>query len=219
MQNFLPVKAHIKEHPAWFHRFDALWTPTVLILDSSGVERSRIEGYLPNSEFRAALESGSARVAFMHKQFADAERRYGDIVQRYPGTAAAPEAVYWTAVSHYKATNDHTVLGTAAEQLKNKYPGSIWAQKASPWRTDAAGDSARGSFDVRATGARRGALGAVEVHGWGVGGLSKSRRERSDDQVRGCERRQARLVLHLHRGQGASNHAVTPEDSSLSFFF
>jgi hypothetical protein len=21
--NFLPVKAHIKEHPAWFHRFDA----------------------------------------------------------------------------------------------------------------------------------------------------------------------------------------------------
>jgi len=20
-------KAHIKEHPAWFHRFDAVWTP------------------------------------------------------------------------------------------------------------------------------------------------------------------------------------------------
>jgi hypothetical protein len=24
----LPVQAHIKENPAWFHRFDVLWTPT-----------------------------------------------------------------------------------------------------------------------------------------------------------------------------------------------
>jgi hypothetical protein len=35
-QSFLPVKAPIKEHPAWFHRFDAVWTPTVLLLDSEG---------------------------------------------------------------------------------------------------------------------------------------------------------------------------------------
>jgi uncharacterized protein YyaL (SSP411 family) len=35
-QNLLPVRAHIKEHPAWFHRFDAVWTPTVLLLDSAG---------------------------------------------------------------------------------------------------------------------------------------------------------------------------------------
>jgi outer membrane protein assembly factor BamD (BamD/ComL family) len=127
------VEAHIKEHPAWFHRFDALWTPTVLILDSGGVERYRIEGYLPNSEFRAALGSGLARVAFTHKQFEDAEHRYADVVQQYPGSAAAPEAVYWRGVSHYKATNDHTILAAIAGELKSKYPGSVWAQKASPW--------------------------------------------------------------------------------------
>src|SRR5689334_6816478 len=55
-KNFVPVEAHIKEHPAWFKRFDVNWTPTVLILDSQGKERHRIEGYLPKEEFEAQLE-------------------------------------------------------------------------------------------------------------------------------------------------------------------
>ncbi len=102
-------------------------------MDSSGVERERIEGYLPKPEFRATLEAGLARIAFMHKQWADAERRYADVVERYPNTTAAPEAVYWRGVSRYKATNDHTVLGEVAAQLKEKYPDSVWALKASVW--------------------------------------------------------------------------------------
>jgi hypothetical protein len=129
----VPVEAHIKEHPAYFHRFDAVWTPTILILDSDGTERHRVEGYLPREEFRAQLESGLARVAFMHKQWAEAERRYGQVVERYPDSKAAPEAVYWRGVSHYKATNDHTALGEVAEQFKHNYQDSVWAQKASVW--------------------------------------------------------------------------------------
>lgn len=129
----MPVEAHIKEHPAYFHRFDALWTPTVLVLDADGVERLRIEGYLPREEFRAQLEMGLARVAFMHKQWAEAERRYAGVVERHPDAKAAPEAIYWRGVSRYKATNDHTVLGEVPVQLKEKYADSVWAQKASVW--------------------------------------------------------------------------------------
>ena len=127
------VEAHIKEHPAYFHRFDALWTPTILIMDSDGKERWRIEGYLPKTEFRAHLELGLARVAFMHKQWPEAEQRYFEVAERYAETTAAPEAVYWRAVSHYKATNDHTVLGEVTEQLARKYAGTEWALKALPW--------------------------------------------------------------------------------------
>ena len=29
----MPLEAHIKEHPAYFHRFDSAWTPTAIILD------------------------------------------------------------------------------------------------------------------------------------------------------------------------------------------
>jgi hypothetical protein len=129
----VPVEAHIKEHPAYFHRFDAVWTPTILILDWNGTERQRIEGYLPKDEFRARLELGLARVAFMGKRWAEAERRYGEVVERYPDSKAAPEAVYWRGVSHYKATNDHTALGEVAERFKEKYADSVWAQKASVW--------------------------------------------------------------------------------------
>ena len=131
--NFLPVEAHIKEHPAWFHRFDASWTPTILVLDSKGVERYRIEGYLPKEEFEAHLKMGLGRLAFKAKKWPDAERLYSEVVDGYPQTSSAPEARYWRAVSHYKGTNDHAVLNQVAQELRQFAPDSVWTMKASPW--------------------------------------------------------------------------------------
>ena len=104
-----------------------------MILDSKGVERHRIEGYLPKDEFRAQLELGLARVAFMNKNWADAERRYAEVLDRYPNSKSAPEALYWKGVSHYKGTNDHTVLGTLPGEFQQKYGDSIWAMKTAAW--------------------------------------------------------------------------------------
>ena len=132
-ENFIPISVHIKENPAGFHRFDSVWTPTALILDENGKERHRIEGYLPKDEFSAQLLLGVARVAFMQKKWKDAEALYDQILSDYPKSTAAPESVYWKAVSHYKATNDHTVLGEVPKTLQQKYPDSVWAKKAIPW--------------------------------------------------------------------------------------
>jgi TolA-binding protein len=129
----VPLEAHIKEHPVYFHRFDALWTPTVIILDPNGKEKFRIEGYLPKDEFRAQLELSLARLAFMSKDWADAERRYAEVLEHYPKSKAAPEALYWKGVSHYKASNDHTVLGELPGQFQEKYPDSSWALKTAAW--------------------------------------------------------------------------------------
>ena len=109
------------------------WTPAVLIFSPEGVERFRIEGYLPNDEFRAHLELGLARVAFTKKKWADAEELYKGILQHHPDAAAAAEAEYWAGVSRYKATQDHTALGRTAQQFKEKYQDSVWAKKASVW--------------------------------------------------------------------------------------
>lgn len=130
----MPLAAHIKEHPAYFHRFDALWTPTVLLMDPNGVERHRIEGYLPVEEFRAQLELGLARIAFMSKDWVEAERRYAAVVDRYPNTKTAPEALYWKGVSRYKLTNDHLVLGELPDQFEQKYPDTLQALKTAAWR-------------------------------------------------------------------------------------
>jgi TolA-binding protein len=127
------VEAHIKEHPVWFHRFEANWTPTVLILDSKGAERHRIEGYLPKDEFQAQLEMALARIEFDRKKFADAERLFGEVAEKFPGTSSAPEAIYWRGVSKYSGNQDHTVLGATAQELQKKAPESVWAKKATPW--------------------------------------------------------------------------------------
>jgi TolA-binding protein len=102
-------------------------------MDSAGVERYRIEGYLPKNWFRARLEMGLARVEFMHKKFADAEKLYTAVIDRHGDTGVAPEAIYWRAVCQYKATNDHTVLSPAATDLSQKYPGDEWTLKSVPW--------------------------------------------------------------------------------------
>ena len=129
----MPLHAHIKEHPVYFKRFDSVWTPSVNILDWHGDERFRIEGYLPKDEFRAQLELGLARVSFMNKNWADAEQRYTAVLDRYPDSKAAPEALYWKGVSRYKATNDHTILGELPAMFKEKYPDSTWALKTLAW--------------------------------------------------------------------------------------
>ena len=105
----------------------------MLLVDSEGKERVRLEGYLPNEDFMAALESVLGRIAFVHKNYADSERWYGDVVTRFGNSHSAPGAMYWRAVAHYKATNDHTVLSKVAEELRSRYPASVWASKAIPW--------------------------------------------------------------------------------------
>ena len=105
----------------------------MLLLDSDGKERVRVEGYLPNGDFVAALRNGLGRLAFVHRKYADAARWYGDVVARLADSHFVPEAMYWRAVTHYKASNDHTVLGKVAEELQRRYPSSVWATKAIPW--------------------------------------------------------------------------------------
>ena len=79
----MPLEAHIKEHPTYFKRFEAVWTPTILVMDSEGVERYRIEGYLPTDWFGARLELGLARVSFMHKKFADAQKKLQGLMRGF----------------------------------------------------------------------------------------------------------------------------------------
>jgi TolA-binding protein len=110
-----------------------MWTPSVLLLDSDGKERVRIEGYLPNSDFMAALENGLGRIAFARKKYDEAFRWYDDVVNRFGQTHYAAEAMYWRAVTEYRKTQDHNVLSKVAEDLKAQYPDSVWATKALPW--------------------------------------------------------------------------------------
>jgi TolA-binding protein len=136
-ENFVPVRVHVKEQPDDFKRlgaqFSAQWTPTILVVDSSGEERHRVEGFLPIEDFIAQLLLGLAKSAFARGDFHDAERRYREMIDRFPSTEAAPEALYWAGVARYKATNDAAALAETAANFKQRYQETSWAKKASVW--------------------------------------------------------------------------------------
>jgi outer membrane protein assembly factor BamD (BamD/ComL family) len=124
---------HIKEQKQVFDRFGALWTPTQIILDSEGEECHRTEGFLPVEDFLAQLELGLGKLQFHHKRFSEAGKRFQAVCEGYPKSGGAPEACYWAGVAAYKGTDDPKHLGAAGELLKQRYPDSEWARKASVW--------------------------------------------------------------------------------------
>jgi TolA-binding protein len=137
-RHFTPVRVHPKETPDAFRelgdRYNAQWTPTILILDRDGTERHRLEGFLPVAEFLPQLMLGVAKAAFARKDYATAERLYREIVEQFPEAEPAAESQYWTGVSRYRATNDPSALKATAEAFSTRYQNSTWATKASVWR-------------------------------------------------------------------------------------
>jgi hypothetical protein len=49
-KHVIPVRLHIKEQPAAFTRFGVSWTPTIIPMSPDGLERYRVEGFLPAEE-------------------------------------------------------------------------------------------------------------------------------------------------------------------------
>ena len=136
-RQFVPVRAHVKENAAEFQRlgskYDAQWTPTILVVDGKGEERHRIEGFLPSDDFLGQLALGAAKAAFAGGDYQQAERLFEEVLQSHPKTDAAPEAQYWSGVSRYKATNDASALANTFKRFQERYADSTWAKKASVW--------------------------------------------------------------------------------------
>lgn len=137
-QSFVPVRVHVKDNASDFkrlgERFGAQWTPTVLIIDRSGQERHRLEGFLPADDFLAQLALGAAHAAFAAGDYAAAARLFDQVVSSYPSTDAAPEGQYWAGVSRYKSTGDATALKDTARRFTERFQDTSWAKKASVWR-------------------------------------------------------------------------------------
>jgi tetratricopeptide (TPR) repeat protein len=136
-ENFIPARIHAREQAEDFKRFgqryNAQWTPTILVIDPGGAERHRIEGFLPADDLLAQLTLGLGHSAFARGRWEEAERWFRQVVERYPKTEAAPEALYWAGVAKYKAKGDATALAETGKEFTRRYQESSWAKKASVW--------------------------------------------------------------------------------------
>ena len=81
----------------------------------------------------SSLALGLAKSAFARGSFAEAEPLFRTIVEKYPNSDAAPEALYWAGVAKYKASGDPAALGETGRAFSTRYSDTSWAKKASVW--------------------------------------------------------------------------------------
>jgi hypothetical protein len=129
----VPLRIDVNKK-ASYDRYNAIWTPTLLILDYQGHEVQRTIGFLEPDKFLAFMHLGIAKVRFTIGEFDGANIHLNRLMDRYPEHSAVPEAIYFSGVNLYKQKNDPTQLKIAYEKLLSNYPGNSWTKRASPYR-------------------------------------------------------------------------------------
>jgi hypothetical protein len=113
--------------------FKVTWTPTLVTLDYYGKEHHRTVGFLSPDELVPSLILGMAKTDFDGNDFNDAIIHINTLLNGYPRSAAAPEAIFLRGVSRFKASHDAKPLKEAYEKLRDDYPDSEWTKRAHPY--------------------------------------------------------------------------------------
>jgi hypothetical protein len=140
-ESFVAFKPRIDQNPELARRFLVSWTPGILFLDGQENIHYRAYGYHPPEDFEHLLHVGHGMVEFNQGRFPQALAVFTRAAEDAQRTAVQPEAIYWQGVSRYK-TGDPEGLGRTWNRLLDLYPHTLWAQKASIIRPQAAAAAA-----------------------------------------------------------------------------
>lgn len=114
-------------------RLHLRWTPYVLVLDAGQEVHRRSVGFQPPGELVPWTKLGLVAAAFMDKDWDQAIRLCQWVIEKYPSSYAAPEAVYMRGVARMRDTHDAQHLKQMLATLSREYPHSLWALKAQPY--------------------------------------------------------------------------------------
>ncbi len=130
-ESFVPALFEVSDMPKEADLYNVDWTPTFIVADETGLEMMRWEGYLPEDDYLGNLNFAIARYALKKGNYAEAERRFDEVIMKYPLSDLAPKAHYYRGIAKFKASKDSAWLIDAYGTLKEKYPDSLWTLKAS----------------------------------------------------------------------------------------
>lgn len=131
--NLIPLRIPADD-PELGSRYKVKWTPTLLILDSDGVEHYRTLGFYPPEELIPSLLLGMGKASFNRPDRPAACGCFEKILANYPASSLAPEAVYLNGVSRYIETRDVANLIGIYDRLATDYTDSRWLTRADPYR-------------------------------------------------------------------------------------
>ncbi len=132
-QNVIALRIAADSQP-FADDFDIKWTPALLVLDKDGKEHHRTIGFFDADQLIPSISLGMGKVHFNNNQFEQALNRFEMLLTEYAQSDAAPETIFWAAVSKYKHTNDPMPLREAYDHLKESCPASQWTNRAYPYR-------------------------------------------------------------------------------------
>ncbi len=132
-ESMIPLQVLFDDQPLSVD-FNVKWTPTLVTLDTEGIEHHRTVGFLSPEELIPSLLLGIAKSYFETDRFAEALENLERLLDGHPNSDAAAEAIYLRGVSRYKSTQDPKPLKEAYEQLAADYPSSEWTRRAYPYR-------------------------------------------------------------------------------------
>ncbi len=127
-ERLVPVQINTRDekNKEIIQRYRQVWTPDIRVLDPEGYELYRWNGYLPPSEFIPQLLVALGQAKLRTGDLEGAGQVYEEAARRFPTSAAAPEALYYLAVSRYKASHEAADLYEGWESLRARHPDSIW---------------------------------------------------------------------------------------------
>jgi TolA-binding protein len=132
-ERFAAVQVNTLEESAQpvIERYRQAWTPDVRVLAPDGYELYRWNGYLPPFEFIPQLLAAQAQALLRMGDLDRAASVYEEVLRRFPTSAVAAEAQYYLGVAKYKGSHEPNDLAGSWDQLRSRYPESIWRVKQS----------------------------------------------------------------------------------------
>ncbi|OPY90887.1 MAG: hypothetical protein A4E72_00405 [Syntrophus sp. PtaU1.Bin208] len=132
-KNLIPIRIPADD-PLLAPRFLIKWTPTLLILDKEGVAHDKNVGFFWPQELIPCLLLGMGKTHFDQPDRTTACSCFEQIINSYPSSSQAPEAIYLSGVARYIEGHDVASLIEIYDRLKSDYPDSQWLMRAYPYR-------------------------------------------------------------------------------------
>ncbi|MBI2876116.1 MAG: tetratricopeptide repeat protein [Candidatus Tectomicrobia bacterium] len=130
-EHCIPYQAKVPDAKDLIQRYHQIWTPYINFTAADGVNYHAFYGFLPPEEFAPQILLGRAKASLHLGDYGEAGHWYQELVDRYPQSHAAPEALYWRGIVAYRESHNADDLLQIWRELRQRYPDSIWRMKQS----------------------------------------------------------------------------------------
>ena len=130
---FIPLRINSQKQGEVFKKYGVTWTPTIVVLDAEGKEHYRFTGFLPPLELCARMILDGAKAEMNLQNHSLVIKCFDEIIQKYPGTFAVPEAIFYLAVTQFLSGHEAKFLKEGLEQLRKEFSDSEWTVRAKPY--------------------------------------------------------------------------------------